>query len=132
MANRTNYLKMYMLARGTHTHHFDVLRVQVLKIEHIALNTKKKIVPSCSLSHSTSLNSIYQLIKGSFSCSINCWLFCFSLVSLTWQIPDAELWQCCKLLNDHFKSISKSHSIKMKTLTLSDRQDPSFPALIGN
>ena len=43
MANRTDYLKMYMLARGTHTHHFDVLRVQILKIEHIALNTKKKL-----------------------------------------------------------------------------------------
>lgn len=41
MANRTDYLKMYMLARGTHTHHFDVLRVQILKIEHIALNTEK-------------------------------------------------------------------------------------------
>lgn len=48
MANRTDYLKMYMLARGTHTHHFDVLRVQVLKIEHIALNTKKKLYrPVC-------------------------------------------------------------------------------------
>ena len=48
MANRTDHLKMYMLARGTHTHHFDVLRVQVLNIEHIALNTKKKLYrPVC-------------------------------------------------------------------------------------
>lgn len=72
MANRTNYLKMYMLARGTRTHHFDVLRVQVLKIEHIALNTKKKLYRPVRYPIEQSLNSIYQLIKGSFSCSINC------------------------------------------------------------
>lgn len=60
------------------------------------------------------------------------WLLATHFLQEQAKIPDAELWQCCKLLNDHFKSFSKSHSIKMKTLAIGDRQDPSFPALIGN
>lgn len=43
MVNRINYLKMYMLVRGIYIYYFDVLRVQVLKIEYIVLNIKKKL-----------------------------------------------------------------------------------------
>lgn len=60
------------------------------------------------------------------------WLLATHFLQEQAKILDAELWQCCKLLNDHFKSFSKSHTIKLKTLAISDRQDPLFPALIGD
>lgn len=45
------------------------------------------------------------------------------------QIPDAELWQCSKLVDEHLNSVAQKP--RFKTLATTDTQDEPFP-IIGN
>lgn len=57
------------------------------------------------------------------------WLLATHYLQQEAKIPDAELWQCSKLLNEHSNSISYNHLSRFKTLSITDREDQPFTVI---
>lgn len=61
----------------------------------------------------------------------NNWLLATHYLQQEAKIPDAELWRCSKLIDEHMNFVRQNHLPRFKTLPITDRQDEQCP-VIGN